>query len=162
MAAKKGVQSKPIEMFESALKYFWGEKYEQAKKAFEKIVGEYPEEYVLVERINAFINVCDERLSQEFKPSTADELYAAGVFHLNRNECKESVAYLRRAIKKDEHNDSYLFTLACALARCGESDEALDTIKQAVKLNANNRIFARTCGDFKALAEDKRFKQLTD
>jgi len=162
MPAKKEAQSKPVEMFESALKIFWSGKFEQAVKAFEKITNDHPEEITLVEKCHSLIKVCSNRLEAEFKPTTVEELFLAATYHLNNNEYDESISYLKKALKKKSGNDAYLFTLACAYARCGEKEEAVETLKQAIKLNAHNRYYALNCTDFKKLEGESGFFKLLD
>ncbi len=162
MPAKKETQPKPVEMFESALKLFWNGKYEQAIKAFEKIINNHPEEITLGAKINNFINVCNVRLEDEFDPKTAEDFYLTATCHLNNGECKESISWLQKALKKESHNDAYLFTLACAYARCGEKEEAVSTLKQAIRINEQNRFYALNCSDFKELEAETGFFKLLD
>jgi len=161
MAKKKISQSKPIEMFESAHKLFWKGDYGRAKEAFEKILHDFPEEFALAERVRTFITVCEQRLAgDDFNPRSPQDQFLAGMILLNNGDFKESIAYLKKALKKDENNDAWLFALACAYAQNGQAEEAINTLRKAIAINGDNRFFAVNCSDFNDISKESEFLEL--
>jgi tetratricopeptide (TPR) repeat protein len=156
MASTKQEQT-AIKEFETAQKKFWEGDIAKALASFEKIRGTSDLDSTFVERIDTFIAVCKERIdSAEEKLEDASDFFITGVYLLNNGEVDESISLLKEAVSKDKKNDAYLFTLACAHAHQENVDTALDLLTKAIELNPENKIFARNCHEFNALAKKSK------
>ena len=161
MAKKKASVDKKTELITSAVKVFWDGKYEKAKAAFEKIAEEYGEETHLVNRLDTYIAVCERRIDgDELKPRGADEQRVVGLYHVNNGDLKEGISWLKKAAKKEEGREVYLYELACAYALAEQEEDAIETLGQAIELNDDNRYYALNNPDFEALRSSQGFKAL--
>lgn len=163
MTAKAKGKKKPIEMFESALKIFWGGQFEEAMAAFEKIRNESSDHLNLTDRVDTYISVCRTRLGEkDLKPRNAGDHYFYGVVQLNEGRINDSIKHLKKAVEKENTNDAWLFTLACAHALNGNNEEALANLENAIKINDDNRFYAHNCPDFAQIKSDSKFRQLLE
>lgn len=162
IAAQKRAKA-ALKGYEQALKLFYRHEYAEAKKAFERILGEYGREVEMARRIDDFIRVCDQRLeTKKAMPRDLDGLYNAGVFALNAGNYDLAVQYLERAEKLAPRADHVLYSLAAALAQKGETDQTLKRLRAAMSLrpDAFHHVHARRDPDFRSLLENEAFRQL--
>jgi tetratricopeptide (TPR) repeat protein len=156
MSAKKGDLDKALKKFESTLKQFWKGRYEEAMAAFEKLSEDDNLEPRLADRICTLINICKIRLGiDEVDPRSPEEHYLAGIIDLNNGRTEEGIAHLTRAVSRRKENDAWVYSLACAYALNGQEKKAKETLKKAIGLNADNRIYAFNCPDFVALRQNE-------
>jgi len=87
------------------------------------------------------------------------DLLAAAELHLDDPAAAAEAAARALAIEPDYCPARY--NLACALARLGRLDEALDALAAAVALDADLAALARDDGDLAALRANPRFAALT-
>jgi tetratricopeptide (TPR) repeat protein len=157
MVVHSSIPENALKTFETAHKAFWKGDYAKALSGFEKLVDQDGLDNTFTDRLLSYIDVCKKRLGVEDQdPKSAEELYLAGVFELNRGEVKNAIDYLKQSIGKDKKNDAYRYTLACAYAVNGEADETTKSLKAAIEMNPDNRIFARNCAEIAALAKNDK------
>lgn len=141
--------------FSAALAHFWKGDYAEATAAFEKIRTSDSLEPVVADRVRTMLAVCSERLSTDGVPVSAEEFYVSGIMLLNKGRHTESIEHLKTACGKAAGNDAYRFSLACAYATAGRRADAIATLTEAIRINPENRIFARNSREFiKLMRED--------
>mgnify|MGYP002623327704 CR=1 FL=1 len=74
----------------------------------------------------------------------------------------EAKAVLEKAIQLVPHEPAGHYNLACALARLGQTDAALDALERAVSLGFNQPDAIRRVADFASLKSAPRFAELVE
>ena len=158
MVVNSDIPDNALKTFETAHKAFWKGDYAKALSGFEKLADQDGLDNTFTDRLLSYIDVCKKRIDNEnnSEPKSAEELYLAGVIELNRGEVDDAIGYLKKSIGKDKKNDAYHYTLACAYAIRGEAAETTRTLKTAIEMNPDNKIFARNCTEIAKLAKDDK------
>jgi Flp pilus assembly protein TadD len=87
------------------------------------------------------------------RPRDAEEHYNHGVFLLNQENHEEALRTLDKALGMDPGNDKAMYAKACACARLGRRDEALEALRQAIESNPSNRVLAASDSDLDSLRQ---------
>lgn len=148
-----------IQQFEKAHDLFWKGDHAKALAEFEKISGSDGLDATFQDRINSFISVCQDKVSDYvFQPANAEEYNLASVIAMNNHENEKALGYISKAVEMEPENDAYIYLLACAQLQSGAREKALETIKKAVSLNKINKIYARNNPGFAgAIKENQAF-----
>lgn len=96
------------------------------------------------------------------KPGEAHEISAweytfAASPHLRAGDYDEARRVLREGLEAKPGTPSILYDLACVEALAGETDTALQLLKEAVAKNDRFREYAQTDEDFSSIRDDPRF-----
>ena len=94
-------------------------------------------------------------------PRNATDNYNLGVAALNARKLDQAIEYLRRADRSAPDREEIRYALAAAFALQGSPEAALELLKAAIELRPGNRFQARMDEDFQSLADDPRFRKLT-
>ncbi len=149
-----------VKSFEAATRYFLKEQYAKAREVFEKIVAEAPAE--VAERARVHLRLCEQKMTEAgAAPKSATDNYNLGIAALNARQLDQAIEYLRRADRTAPNREEIRYALAAAFALQGNPDAALEHLKAAIELRSGNRFQARMDEDFQPLAEDPRFRKLT-
>ena len=152
---------KVIEEFTAALMVFQNKDRSKARSMFQKLIGDHPTELEILDRARAYLAVCDREVQPDApKLRDVQDQYNQGVYLLNRGETAEAAAVFSQAIAREPGNEKVLYAHACALARSGKRDEALQALSQSIQVNPSNRILARHDVDLESLREEPGFKAL--
>ncbi len=136
------------------------EQYSKAREVFEKIVAEAPAE--IAERARVHLRLCEQKIGESVAvPRNSVDNYTLGVAALNARQLEQAVEYLRKADRSTPNREEVRYALAAAFALQGNPDVALEHLKAAIQLRPGNRYQARLDEDFQLLAEDYRFRELT-
>ncbi|MBI2956826.1 MAG: tetratricopeptide repeat protein [Acidobacteria bacterium] len=149
-----------MKLYAEAMKHFNKQKFRRAKEILEKVVAGPSRE--LVERARVHLTICEQRL-QRAAPvhlRSADDHYYYAVSQINLGNYEEARGHLEKARKLAPKADYIHYALASVAALTGETDEALDSLAQAIKLRPENRYHARNDADFRLLEDERRFQQL--
>lgn len=150
-----------IRDFGLAARYFDKQKFDKAKKIFEKLVSGPVSEVAL--RAQVRLNLCEQKLRQSPRPpaaKTAEDYYNLGLVELNAGNFDLAIEYLSKADKMATGRDHIKYALAAAHARQGNAGVALEHLSAAIALRPDNRFHARRDQDFRSLAANPRFMQL--
>ncbi len=137
-----------LKKFEKALQHFHQKKYAEAHKLFSKLL-ETADDATFRERCRGYVEACRQHTE---KPDQSDP-FARAVFLSNQGEHQQAEELLKKMIKADGENDALLFTLSCMYAGMGEVNKAVETLRKAVKLNPDNRVYALNHRDFAELKD---------
>jgi tetratricopeptide (TPR) repeat protein len=136
------------------------QKFHRAKELLGKVVTGASKE--LAERGQVHLRICEQRIARPPAPMlrTADDYYHHGVAMMNLGRWDEAREHLDRAKKAAPKADYVIYALAALDCLTGETDSAMENLKQAIALRPENRYHARNDEDFAYLQEDPRFTEL--
>jgi tetratricopeptide (TPR) repeat protein len=138
------------------------EEFEKARRCFQNLIANYPEEPEIQERAKVLQHACEKKMQEKARTvlRSADDHYNMGIADLNRRELAASVEHLQHALKLMPKGDHILYALATANALQGDREQALNYLKQSIHYREENRFLALRDGDFESLLDDPDFKQL--
>lgn len=159
--------SDAFKLYEEGLKKFHGGDFNGARKAMDKIEGEFPDEIDILDRARSLRTVCKVRLEEKkqanHKPATPEEWYDHGVVLHNEGSYDEALEHFRRALKlANEELDFVYYAMAATTARQNEGSKALEHLKKAISLKPESRFVAAHDPDFRALRNDSSFRAVLD
>jgi len=94
------------------------------------------------------------------QPRKPEELLLFRVIKANEANYDEAAQLLQKALQANPRDEKVHYVLASTLAAKGDRREALDHLREAIELNATNRIHARNDPDFEPLRDDENFQNL--
>lgn len=149
-----------LKQYEDAVRYMQQQKFHRAKELLEKVAAGPSKE--LAERGRVHLRICEQRVARPPAPvlRTADDHYHHGVAMMNLGRWDEAREHLDRARKAAPKADYVIYALAALACLTGETDAAMENLKQAIALRPENRYHARNDEDFVYLQEDPRFTEL--
>lgn len=154
-------QEKALKDFERGVTALGKQNYAGALEHFQAIVDGFPNEKELLDRARVYIRICNGMADRKPpQPKKPEDFFYYGVMKANDAEYDEAVKYLDRALEADPKDEKVHYVLASTLALKGDRQDALKHLKEAVELNATNRIYARNDPDFEPLREDEDFMNL--
>jgi tetratricopeptide (TPR) repeat protein len=164
LAAKPGGHSaiasaSVFQHYQAAVQLVQQAKYERALAAFEKVLPEAPVE--IVERCKMYISTCHRQLDKAgLAFLTPEERYDYAVSQLNAGDFEEAANQLKGILTDHPQADFALYGLAVLYSITGKAQDCLDSLSQAIQLNAKNRLQARSDNDFQNMVDDPRFTEL--
>jgi tetratricopeptide (TPR) repeat protein len=96
---------------------------------------------------------------EAFEPSPW-ELSAPALVHWGTGEFDKAIEQLSRTLEQNPDNTGVLYNLACAEARNGDRDSALEHLRRAIELQPRSAESAARDEDFESLRADPAFKEL--
>lgn len=169
-AKKSFLQTKQSELYQKALKEFGRAVHELNRRGFAdaktrllEIIKKYPQEQELAENARTYIRICDQHLERRSpRPKELDDFYNHGIMQLNNENFKEAIKFFDKAISFDSKSEKVLYAKAAALALNGNKDEAVSSLKAAIKYEPQNRIRAKADPDFDSLRTDSEFNEMIE
>jgi tetratricopeptide (TPR) repeat protein len=149
-----------LKLYEEAIGFFQQQKYLKAKQALERVITGPSRE--LADRAGVHLRICDQRISKPAEPQlkTWEDLYHHGVAMMNLGRWDDARAALEKALKASPKADYVVYALAALDCLTGETESAMENLKLAISLRAENRYLARNDEDFAYLQDDPRFTEL--
>ena len=149
-----------LKLYEEAIELFQQQKFLKAKQALEKVASGPSKE--LADRAGIHLRICEQRISKTAEPvlRTADDHYHHGVAMMNLGRWDDARAALEKALKLSPKADYVVYALAALDCLTGETESAMENLKQAIALRPENRYLARNDEDFAYLQDDPRFTEL--
>jgi tetratricopeptide (TPR) repeat protein len=148
-----------LALYESALKLMQTGKFEKAHTAFLQMLETAPPDFA--ERIRMYITACvaqSEKSSASFE--THEERYDYAISLLNHGHYEDARQHLQEIILKDNSADYAFYGLALLASMTGDSNNCIEHLTEAIRLNSQNRFQARLDSDFESVADDPRFTEL--
>lgn len=149
-----------LKLYEEAIESFQQQKFLKAKQALEKVASGPSKE--LADRAGIHLRICEQRIAKPAAPSLhgAEDYYHHGVAMMNLGRWDDARAALEKALKLSPKADYVVYALAALDCLTGESESAMENLKQAIALRPENRYLARNDEDFAYLQDDPRFTEL--
>ncbi|MBZ5523882.1 MAG: hypothetical protein LAP21_16730 [Acidobacteriia bacterium] len=148
-----------VQNYESGLKAMQEHKFEKAKPLLEKIVANGPKE--LADRARMHLNICNQQLasaSTTFK--SQDEHFDYAVSLMNVGQYDQARVHMDKILKQNPRADFAMYGLAVLDCLTGQVEGSLKHLREAIRLNPQNRFQARNDSDFQNMADDPRFTEL--
>ncbi len=115
----------------------------------------------LADRIRVYIAAC---MSQIEKGSTKfesnEERYDYAISLLNHGQYEDARQHFQHILAQNGSADYAFYGLALLASMTGDTQECIDKLREAIRLNGQNRLQARADSDFESVAEDPRFTEL--
>ena len=158
-APDDAARKQTLAMYESALKLMQSGKYDKAHQAFTQMLQTAPQD--LADRIRVYIAAC---MSQIEKGSTKfesnEERYDYAISLLNQGQYEDARQHFQQILTQNGSADYAFYGLALLASMTGDTQECIDKLREAIRLNGQNRLQARADSDFESVAEDPRFTEL--
>ena len=155
------IHEKALKEFERGVGLLQKQSYSEAMERFQTIVGSFPQEKELTDRANVYLRICQNVLERKDpQPRKPEDSFYYGVIKANEANYDEAVRHLEKALQANPKDEKVHYVLASTLAAKGDRREALEHLREAIELNATNRIYARNDPDFEPLRDDENFQNL--
>jgi tetratricopeptide (TPR) repeat protein len=162
---KKAPSTKPAPLhpsfaqYQSAVQLMQEGKFDRARALFEKLIQSGAPE--LLERSRTYLAVCERHAEKKgLSFSSPEEQYDYAISLLNTGNYEDARDNFEGLLKKNSLPDYAHYGLAILNSITGQAEECLDHLRQAIELNPQNRIQARSDSDFNDMADDPRFTEL--
>lgn len=151
---------KTLALYESTIKLMYSGKYEKAHATFNEMLAVAPDG--LADRIRMYIATCVSHITKgESKFETHEERYDYAISLLNQGHYEDAREHFEAILLATENTADYAFYgLALLSSMTGETQRCIEHLTEAIRLNAQNRIQARSDSDFDGVADDPRFTEL--
>jgi tetratricopeptide (TPR) repeat protein len=151
-------KSVALRQYESAIKLMYSQDFGGAAAIFEKIIGAFPEDKEIQERVKTHLRHCEQKMTHKSSaPRTLEEHYDVGIALMNQGRYEESREHFLKALKLNPRCDFVIYAMAALTCRLGDFDGALAFLRNAVQLRPDNRFLAQHDSDFETLMQDVRF-----
>ncbi len=149
-----------LHRYELAVRLFGQQKFTRALEIFEKVLMGPAKN--LCERAEIYVRMCRQRMAKPttLQLKTADDYYNHGVSLMNMGRLEEALPCLEKAKKMAPKADYIHYALATWACASNDAEAALEHLKRAINLRAENRYQARNDDDFAPLLDDPRFTEL--
>jgi tetratricopeptide (TPR) repeat protein len=164
VAGKKAPAAKPaphpsFTQYQSAVQFMQEGKFDKARALFEKLTQNGAPE--LIERSRTYLAVCDRHAQQKGLNFTCpEEQYDYAVSLLNTGNYEDARDHFENLLSRKVLPDYAHYGLAILNSITGQAEECLDHLREAIELNPQNRIQARSDSDFNDMSDDPRFTEL--
>jgi tetratricopeptide (TPR) repeat protein len=148
-----------LALYESALKLMQAGKYDKAHAAFNQMLATAPHD--LADRIRMYIAACVSQISKgstDFR--SHEERYDYAISLLNQGHYDDARQHFREILSENAGADYAFYGLALLASMTGDTEECIDKLTAAIRLNSQNRFQARSDSDFESVADDPRFTEL--
>lgn len=148
-----------LDLYEKAIHLMQSARYEEAHAAFNQMLEGAPHD--LADRIRMYIAACVTQIDRgttEFR--SREERYDYAISQLNHGNYEDAREQFKQILLDTGDCDFAFYGLALLASLTNSSHECLEHLEQAIKLNPQNRIQARSDSDFSNMADDPRFTEL--
>ena len=155
------IQEKALKELERGMQHLHRQNYTEALAHFQSLAEDVSHERELVDRAQVYSRICRSMLERKpAAPKKPEDLFYLGVVKANQAEYAEAADLLDRALQANPRDEKIHYVLASTLALKGDRPEALRHLKEAIDLNATNRVYAINDPDFEPIREDEGFQSL--
>ena len=145
--------------YQNAVQFLQEGKFEKARALFEKLTQSGAPE--VLERCRTYLAVCERHAQKKSLAfDTPEEQYDYAISLLNTGNYEDARDHFESLLKKTASADYAHYGLSVLNSITGQAEECLDHLREAIELNAQNRIQARSDTDFSDMADDPRFTEL--
>jgi tetratricopeptide (TPR) repeat protein len=158
-APDDAVRKQTLALYESALKLMQSGKFDKAHQAFSQMLEMAPQD--LADRIRVYIAACMAQIDKgTTKFQSHEERYDYAISLLNQGQYEDAREHFEQILKENGSADYAFYGLALLASMTGDTQACIEKLRDAIRLNGQNRLQARADSDFEAMAEDPRFTEL--
>lgn len=139
---------KALDGLERAMKALYKGDSARAKEQLERLQETYPKEIEIMDRVRSYLIVCDQQISPQKRPKTAEEMANCGVMYLNDGDAQQAIKHLSKALEIEPKSTYIQYCLAAAHALTGDAPTTAKYLKQAITADETSRIHALSDEDF--------------
>ena len=153
--------SAALALLEKGIRFIYQKEFKKARQEFEAIAAHHPGETEIIARARSYLQICDrEETAQKRAPVTNDQLYTLGVMEHNRGNYDGAISYFQQSLEKHGSSDYVYYSLAAAQALKHHLPQAIQSLRKAIELNEDNRVYAKNDNDFSPLHSEREFIEL--
>ncbi len=146
---------------EKAIKFIHQRDFSKANAEFEALIENYPGEPEIVASARRYQSICERESRKPRKaPASSDQVYSLAIMEHNRGAYDKAIGLFRDLLAKQPEADFVHYSIAASFARKGSIPEAIGSLKRAIELNSDNRIYAKNESDFSSLHNNRDFADL--
>jgi len=150
-----------LNQLEKGIKLLYQKDFKKARSEFKAIIESYPDEAEILARTRSYLQICErEEAARKKASASTNDTYALGVLEHNQGNFDGAIAHFRKALESRRDAEYVYYSLAASLALKGDASEAIQTLRKAIELNEDNRIYAKNDSDFTSLHSNKDFTDL--
>ncbi len=150
-----------LSALEKGIKQLYLKDFKKARSEFRSLIEDFPGESEIIAKARSYIQICDREEAAHKKPViTTDQLYTLGVMEHNRGNFEGAISYFKQCIEKNRDAEYVYYSLAASLSQVGEAADAIQTLRRAIELNEDNRVYAKNDPDFASLHSSRDFADL--
>jgi tetratricopeptide (TPR) repeat protein len=135
--------------------------FKKAKNELKSLLQMYPGELDILARARSYIQICEREEANLKKPAaSADQLYALGIMEHNKANFDAAISYFLQSLVKHPDADYIYYSIAASQAKKGDIAKSIESLRKAVALNEDSRIYAKNDADFSVLQTESEFAEL--
>lgn len=156
------------EQFTAALQLFHSKEYAKAEQAFAEIIATYKEsDSYSVQEIYARSKVYHTIANALLHPhvielSSREDHLQEAVYQLNAGNVQTAMELLKKIEKESGNDPYYQYVTAIVHFRLDQTEQALQHLGRAIKMDATYKVLAYNEPDFQALAENAEFLKIVE
>ncbi len=152
-------RKKTVTLYESALRLMQAGKYDKAHTIFNEMLATAPHD--LADRIRMYISACVAQISKgSTNFQSHEERYDYAISLLNHGHYEDAREHFQAILLEKQSADYAFYGLALLASMTGETQKCIEHLTEAIRLNSQYRIQARSDNDFDGVADDPRFTEL--
>jgi tetratricopeptide (TPR) repeat protein len=151
---------KAVEAFERAIKALYKGEADRAKEQFEKLQESYADETELMDRVRAFLAVCERKLAPSRKPKNTEEMVTYGIMLHNAGDSQQAIKIFSKALEQEPSNPHIAYCLAAAHARLGDAASTAKHLREAIQADRTSRVQAIADEDFARVRDQSEVASL--
>ncbi len=158
-AADTAARNKTLSLYESAVKLVHAGKYEKAHAAFNEMLAVAPPE--LGNSIRMYISSCVSHINKGTTTfESHEERYDYAISLLNNGHYEDAREHFEQILADNGDADYAFYGLALLGSMTDNALDCIEHLREAIRLNPQNRFQARGDSDFQNVADDPRFTEL--
>ena len=150
-----------LALLEKGIGHIHKRDFKKARSELKTLLEAYPGEMEILARARSYIQICDrEEAAQKKPPATTDQLYALGILEHNKTNYDSAISYFLKSLETHPEADYIYYSVAASQAMNGSLTESMESLRRAVELNEDSKIYAKNDDDFSALQTQQDFMEL--
>ncbi len=148
-----------LKQYQAAVTFMQQGNYTAAHPALEALLKAAPPEFM--DRIRMYLAACIAHAKKaDATFSSPEEKYDYAISLLNDGQYEDAREHLQEILDRNQDADYAFYGLALLASMTGDTQNCLERLTEAIRLNRTNRIQARSDSDFQDMADDPRFTEL--
>jgi tetratricopeptide (TPR) repeat protein len=148
-------------ILEKGIKQLYLKDFKKARSEFKSLIETFSAESEIIAKARSYIQICDREEAAHRRPAiTNDQLYTLGVMEHNRGNFEGAISHFKQSLEKNRNAEHIYYSLAASLSQKGDAPEAIQTLRRAIEMNEDNRIYAKNDQDFASLHSNRDFADL--
>jgi tetratricopeptide (TPR) repeat protein len=158
-AADTAARNKTLALYETAVKLMHNGKYEKAHAAFNEMLATASPE--VANSIRTYIATCVSHVAKAaMKFESHEEQYDYAISLLNEGHYEDAREHFEQILTARGDADYAFYGLALLASMTDNAIDCIEHLREAIRLNPQNRFLARGDSDFQNVADDPRFTEL--